>query len=65
MSNKTFSLVVAVIFSIIVILHLFRVILGWEAMIGGLVLPMWVSWLALAVAGYLTFSAWHLWKKGL
>ena len=63
MNNKNFSLVVGVIFSIITVLHLFRIVLGWEAVIGGLMLPILVSWLAVAAACYLAISAFSLWKK--
>jgi len=40
-----------------------RLILGWKAEIGGLVLPMQVSWLALGLSISLAVSAWHLWKQ--
>ena len=63
MKHKTFLLTVGITFSLIAVLHLFRVILRWEAMIGELVLPVWVSWLAVAAACYLAISAFSLWKK--
>ncbi|MDP3792346.1 MAG: hypothetical protein Q8Q89_01315 [bacterium] len=63
MEHKTFSLIVGIIFSVIAVLHLFRLIGGWEAIIGGLVLPIWVSWLVLAAAGYLAFSAYRFWRR--
>ena len=63
MNNKTFPLVTGIVFSVIAVLHLLRIILGWRAEIGGLVLPVWVSWFALVAAGYLAYSAFKLWKK--
>ena len=57
MSQKTFSTVVGVIFSVIAILHLLRAVLGWNAVIGSFTIPMWVSWVAFVVATYLAYSA--------
>lgn len=56
MNQKTFSLVTGVIFLVIGFLHVARIIFGWEAVIGGWQVPMWLSWIA-AVAGlYLGFQ---------
>ena len=57
MNQKTFTLTAGVVFSLIAVLHALRLLLGWEAMIGGWLVPMWLSWLALAVAWYLAFTA--------
>jgi hypothetical protein len=56
MNQRSFSLVAGIIFIIIALLHLLRIIYGWEAVIGGWVVPKWISWVALAVAGYLGFE---------
>ncbi|MEK7192148.1 MAG: hypothetical protein AAB646_01370 [Patescibacteria group bacterium] len=48
---KIFTKVAAVLFAIIGLLHLARLVYGWEAEIGGLVLPMWASVVALIAAG--------------
>ncbi|MBI2123841.1 MAG: hypothetical protein HYU04_01210 [Candidatus Wildermuthbacteria bacterium] len=56
MNQKTFSLVAGTIFLIIGVLHVARIIFGWEAVIGGWQVPMQLSWVA-AVAGlYLGFQ---------
>lgn len=60
MNQKTFAQVTGVIFAIVAILHLARLIFGWEAMIGGWSVPGWISVLALVGAGYLAYSAWKL-----
>lgn len=62
MNQKTFSTVVGVIFSVIAILHLLRVVLGWNAVIGTFSVPMWLSWVAAVVAGFLAYSAFKLAK---
>jgi len=56
MNQRSFSLVAGIIFIIIALLHLLRIIYGWEAVIGGWVVPKWISWVALAVASYLGFE---------
>jgi hypothetical protein len=53
--QKTYNIVTAALFLIVAVVHLLRIILGWPAQIGGLDIPMWVSWLGLVVAGALTY----------
>ena len=56
MSQKTFCFVAGLIFAIVAIVHAMRLAFRWEAMIGGWVVPMWVSWVGVIVAGYLAFE---------
>ncbi len=63
MNQKTFSLTVGVIFLAIALLHALRIVFGWEAIIGGLAVRKWVSWVALVVAGYLAYEGFRLGKK--
>jgi putative oxidoreductase len=42
---------------------LLRIIFGWRAEIGEFEVPMWISWVSLAMAGYLAVSAYRLLKK--
>lgn len=52
--NKTRPLVVAgIIFSVMAVMHLLRLLYHWEVVIAGLIIPMWVSVLALIVGGIL------------
>ena len=60
MNQKTFTLTAGVIFSLVAVLHALRLLLGWDAVIGGWTVPMWFSWLALALAGYLAFTAFKI-----
>ncbi len=62
MKQKTFTTVAGVVFSIVAVLHLVRLLFHWEAVIGGWAVPTWVSYLALAVSGYLAYSAFTLGK---
>jgi hypothetical protein len=41
------------------IMHLLRIIFGWDVQIGGVAIPFWVSWLALPIAGALAYFGFH------
>ena len=60
MSHKTFLAVSGTIFGVIALLHLARLLAGWPARIGACEVPMWLSWVSVALAGYLAFSAFRL-----
>lgn len=62
MSQKTFLKTAGVIFTVIGALHVLRLLLGWEAVIGGWDVPRWVSGLAVVLAGYLGYTAFTLAK---
>ena len=56
MTQKSFELIAGVIFTIVAVVHLFRIAQGWDITIGSWVVPMWISWIALVVAGFLAFE---------
>ena len=62
MNRKTFTLTAGTIFSLIAALHALRLLFGWEAVIGGWHVPLWASWAALAVSGYLAYTAFRVGK---
>ena len=51
MDEKAFSLVAGVIFALVALFHLVRIFMEWTVIIGDWPIPMWVSWIALVVAG--------------
>ena len=51
MDQKTFSLVAGVIFAMVALFHLMRIFAEWTVIIRDWSIPMWVSWIALVVAG--------------
>ena len=55
MDKKAYNTLTAVLFLVIAVTHLLRIIFGWSAQIGGLDIPVWVSWLALVVSGGLAY----------
>ncbi|MBI1952913.1 MAG: hypothetical protein HYS41_02185 [Candidatus Omnitrophica bacterium] len=57
MKQATFNRPAGTIFLLIAILHVLRILLGWEAVIAGWKVPIGLSWLAFALAGFLACSA--------
>ena len=55
LDQRTYNTLTAALFLIIAVAHLLRIIFGWPAQIGGLDIPVWVSWVALVVAGALAY----------
>ena len=55
MNRKTYMTVTATLFLIVAIMHLLRIIFGWPLEIGGLSIPLWVSWLGVLGAGVLAY----------
>lgn len=63
MKVKTYTMVAAIIFSLITFVHLLRVLIGWEGVIGGWQIPMWLSWLAVIIAGAMAYKGFQLSRK--
>ena len=63
MSPKTFSLTVGVVFVLVALGHILRVILAAEWTMQGRAVPMWASWVAIVIAGYLAYEGFRLSKK--
>jgi hypothetical protein len=57
---KTFTKIGAALFGLIALLHAARLVYRWEAVIGGLTIPLWASLPFLLIAGTM---AWGLWKE--
>ena len=62
MTQRTFSLVTAVLFSLVALLHAVRLLRGWHVTIEGAVMPVWISWRGLAIAAYLAYQGFLLSK---
>jgi hypothetical protein len=56
MNQKTYLLVCGSVFFVVAVVHLTRLIVGWEIAIAGWTAPHWISVPGLIVAGLL--SAW-------
>lgn len=53
-SNRTYLFVTATVFAIVAAAHLVRAIAGWPVEIGGLAVPVAVSWVGTLGAGALS-----------
>ncbi len=64
MDQKTFSLIAGIIFAIVAIVHLFRILQGWNIVLGTWMVPMWVSWIGLIIPGILGYWGLKFGRKG-
>jgi hypothetical protein len=56
--RKPFTLLAALIFAVIALIHLLRLIFGWVVTIVGADVPMWGSVVALVISGVLAAGLW-------
>jgi len=63
MKQKIYNIITGIIFLVVAVLHLARIIYSWQFSIGGLVIPFWVSWIGLIVAGVLACLGLRLSKQ--
>jgi len=56
---KPFSTIAAVVFALVALLHLLRLVFGWQVVFNGWTVPMWLSWFGLFVAGALSVLVWR------
>ena len=63
MTTRLFSLITATLFSLIALLRVLRLLRGWQVTIGDVVVPLWISWIGLAVATYLAYQGFKLSRR--
>jgi len=56
---KPFTMIAVAIFTLMTIVHLLRLLLGWEVVVTGYVIPVWWSAIGLVVAGGLALMVWR------
>ena len=56
---KPFTNLAIAIFILIAVLHLLRLVFGWEVTLDGMVVPMWVSIMGFLIAGALAYFLWR------
>ena len=56
--SKPFTMLAVLVFALVALLHLLRLVYGWEATINGAAVPMWASVPALVVSGGLAAGLW-------
>ena len=57
--KKPFTTIAAVLFSLIALLQLLRVLLGWVVTVNGVHIPLWASAVAFVVATGLAAMVWR------
>ena len=57
MGHRTNSLIVAVLFSVVAVMHACRLLFGWQVTIASWIVPLWVSWVAIVVTAYLAYQS--------
>jgi hypothetical protein len=65
MTQRSYSLITSILFLLIALLHAVRLLQGWQVAIGGAVVPLWVSWIGLAIFGFLAYEGFLLWKASM
>ena len=63
MSQKTFSLIAGLIFSLVAVGHLLRIVYASPVHVANWTAPMWVSWPGVLVAGFLGITGLLLSRK--
>jgi hypothetical protein len=63
MTQRTFFLITAAVFSLIALGHAIRLLFGWHVMVENVVVPGWISWIGLAIAGYLAYQGFRLSRR--
>ena len=56
-------MIASLLFAIIAVGHAIRAIYEWEAVIGGVMIPVWFSLAAVVIAGYLAVRGWQFAQK--
>jgi hypothetical protein len=64
MTQRTFSVITATVFSLVALLHAIRLLRGWQVTIEGVVVPMWISWIGLAIAAFLAYEGFRFSRGG-
>ncbi len=62
MSVRTYAATSSIIFLLVAILHLLRLVLRWDVIIGGWSVPTWASLVAIVVAALLSFAGFRLFE---
>ena len=57
--KKPFTHAAVTVFSIVALVQLLRLLMGWEVTIQGFAVPIWASGVAVVVAGGLAVTVWR------
>ena len=62
MTQRAFNLAAGTLFLLVAALHALRLFFGWDVIVAGRHVPMWVSWAGLVLGGSLAYTALSLKK---
>lgn len=60
---RSYLMISATVFGLIALLHIVRLLLHWPAQVGGWIVPLWVSWIAVLAPGALSVWAFRLARR--
>ncbi len=56
---KPFTKIAVAVFSLVAILHLLRLVFGWEVIVSSFIVPVWFSAAGFVIAAGLAFLLWR------
>ena len=56
---KPYTLIAVVMFSLVALLQLLRLVMGWEVTVNHVPIPTWASGIAVVIAAILAFMLWR------
>jgi hypothetical protein len=62
LKQKDYIRLTGVIFAVVTVIHLWRLVSGWDIWAGQVQIPAWVSVVGAVVAGFLAYSSQRLKK---
>ena len=62
MTPRIFCLIAVAVFSLIALGHAIRVLFGWHVTVANVVVPVWISWIGLAIAAFLAYEGFRFSK---
>lgn len=60
---KPFTTIAVIVFSLIALIHLLRLFFGWEVIVNGMILPIWMSVPGFLIASGLALMLWRESRK--
>ena len=62
-NSKIYFFVVCVVFGLVFLVHVLRIFSGWSAQVENFAVPMWFSYIALVIMGYLSYESFKHWRR--
>lgn len=63
MNHHSYMIVSSTVFLLVALMHLVRIVSGWDVTIGGQSIPLVASWIAAAVAAFLSYTGFRFAKR--